>query len=680
MASNSFIVKKSLGFNPQANPPANPVAGDVYLSTDGNLYQYSSGAWRKLAGGATAFDVAQTAHAFPVLTAIYHNGTTWVAARADDQDTLSTHIVVEVIDANNFVAANFGKYTVTGHGKTVGQYYFLSSTVAGESSTAEPASPDFSCPLFYVQDADTIHALVYRPSKVDADGYLGANKYDAVTTASQTVFNLGFWVNLDAKNSFDFYYDGVLLKEGVGFDYTLTNVVNNHSNQVTLAVAATVGKNVQAVYRGIYEQIDSMPNPMTTEGDIIRGGTSGTPTRVAIGALGSLLRSNGTTPAWNSSIYVAADGKVGIGNTSPNLPLVVGANGNAAAGALAAFNTANVAILNTPGQVVFGATNSIAANIGGSIGFSANGTIANYPTGSIHGKRENATASNYASYMAFTTSDAAGTVNERMRIDSSGKILIGTTTASSALINVNGNVTIGSGTAANPSYCFTTADNTGMYYPGSGILGFSASGAERMRIDASGNVGIGASPTYKLDVQNASATNYVVRANNTTGSGNVKTFFSTFGSNGNSTNSEHFRGETAGVGNWFLFGNGTHSFTSDERRKKNIETTRDGYLQDLCQLRVVKYNWKVDEDGTPKELGLIAQEVEQIFPGLIKEDNEPAADGIHYKGIKNSVIPYMLLKAIQELSSLRSEDAAKIASLESALTDVVSRLSALEQQ
>ena len=41
-----------------------------------------------------------------------------------------------------------------------------------------------------------------------------------------------------------------------------------------------------------------------------------------------------------------------------------------------------------------------------------------------------------------------------------------------------------------------------------------------------------------------------------------------------------------------------------ELRRKNIETTRDGYLEDLNRLRVVKYNWNDQEDGTPKDLGL----------------------------------------------------------------------------
>lgn len=45
-----------------------------------------------------------------------------------------------------------------------------------------------------------------------------------------------------------------------------------------------------------------MSNPMTTAGDIIKGGASGTPERLAIGTDGYLLASNGTTVAWEADI------------------------------------------------------------------------------------------------------------------------------------------------------------------------------------------------------------------------------------------------------------------------------------------------------------------------------------------------------------------------------------------
>ena len=122
---------------------------------------------------------------------------------------------------------------------------------------------------------------------------------------------------------------------------------------------------------------------------------------------------------------------------------------------------------------------------------------------------------------------------------------------------------------------------------------------------------------------------------------------------------------TSGGFTWIyrIFSNGTVSARSDARWKKNIETTRSGYIDDLCKLRVVKYNWYNHQDDAPKELGLIAQEVEEVFPNLIQHDpvickkqveqkdgtfvEEEYQDGTS-RSIKVSVLPYMLLKAIQE--------------------------------
>ena len=71
-----------------------------------------------------------------------------------------------------------------------------------------------------------------------------------------------------------------------------------------------------------------------------------------------------------------------------------------------------------------------------------------------------------------------------------------------------GNVTLSSGfvnlpagAVGTPSLIFGGDDDTGLWHPASNTLAFSTFGSERMRIDSSGNVGIGDStPSYKLDV------------------------------------------------------------------------------------------------------------------------------------------------------------------------------------
>jgi hypothetical protein len=60
-------------------------------------------------------------------------------------------------------------------------------------------------------------------------------------------------------------------------------------------------------------------------------------------------------------------------------------------------------------------------------------------------------------------------------------------------------ITSGTGTAAVPAISPTGDANTGFFFPAENTIAFSQGGAEAMRIDSSGNVGVGtASPTSKL--------------------------------------------------------------------------------------------------------------------------------------------------------------------------------------
>jgi hypothetical protein len=205
---------------------------------------------------------------------------------------------------------------------------------------------------------------------------------------------------------------------------------------------------------------------------------------------------------------------------------------------------------------------------------------------------------------------------------------------------------------------------------GSGSIRFyrgSGSGTLSMSLDASGNLLVGSTSqifSERLLAIGAGANVFTSYQNtNTSGYSSIRSFLQ---SNGNNTSTYHFLGGTSGVGAWYLYGNGTSSWSSDSRLKKNIETTRSGYLEDICKLRVVKYNWKNDAENTPKELGLIAQEVEQVFPGLVQDGIEPLSedDPTLYKQLKGSVLPFMLLKAIQEQQAIITALTARLTALE----------------
>lgn len=68
-------------------------------------------------------------------------------------------------------------------------------------------------------------------------------------------------------------------------------------------------------------------------------------------------------------------------------------------------------------------------------------------------------------------------------------------------------VTLGTvnGSAASPALSFTADPDTGLYRAATNALAISTGGVERARMDAAGNLGIGAIPSYPLDVSGGSA-------------------------------------------------------------------------------------------------------------------------------------------------------------------------------
>jgi hypothetical protein len=277
------------------------------------------------------------------------------------------------------------------------------------------------------------------------------------------------------------------------------------------------------------------------------------------------------------------------------------------------------------------------------------------------------------------TANTNFTFSDAMTLDASGRLMIGGTSPDGILtlgstsygtgiiyqsVKNNGGILIvgvessTGGGLANGTSGYAAVINQQNNYS----LSFATNNTERARITSSGDFGIGTnSPAYKLDVRSSSGTSPVTYISNGSTSGNVEALRTSLESNGNNTSSYHLNAVTQTVNNWYLYGNGTTSFSSDERLKKDIETTRDGYLDDVMKLRVVKYRWWNQEESEPRELGLIAQEVEQVFPGLVQE-HELEGVGMR-KNIKHSVMEFILIKAIQELKSELDSVKAELAIL-----------------
>lgn len=100
---------------------------------------------------------------------------------------------------------------------------------------------------------------------------------------------------------------------------------------------------------------------------------------------------------------------------------------------------------------------------------------------------------------------------------------------------------------------------------------------------------------------------------------------------------------------------GTLTETSSRRYKENIKPITD-QLKKLMQLQGVEYDRK---ETKHHEIGLIAEEVEKVYPDLVSKNEEGQSEGIQY-----SKLTSVLVESIKELKSLVDIQNTKIQELE----------------
>ena len=130
-------------------------------------------------------------------------------------------------------------------------------------------------------------------------------------------------------------------------------------------------------------------------------------------------------------------------------------------------------------------------------------------------------------------------------------------------------------------------------------------------------------------------------------------------------------GTTMAANGWAVYANGwaggltAWQNVSDMRLKKNVKTL-DGALSKVMQLRGVEYNYDktnypdVALDTEAKQIGFIAQEVESVFPEMVREANIYSEAGVSDSGMSrkqnvyevktlsySTIIP-VLVEAIKE--------------------------------
>ena len=156
-----------------------------------------------------------------------------------------------------------------------------------------------------------------------------------------------------------------------------------------------------------------------------------------------------------------------------------------------------------------------------------------------------------------------------------------------------------------------------------------------------------------------------VVSNNSTNGTDVEAIITSLTSDSNNTNCFHMKSTTQGVASYGLRGDGSSTFTSDERLKTDIVDVEDGLLEKLNSVRFVNFKWKADPKS-PVQMGVIAQELEKIFPDLVVEDDDAVGTGETYKSVSYGKLNLIAIKAIQEQQALIETLEAKVKALEEA--------------
>jgi cytoskeletal protein CcmA (bactofilin family) len=254
-----------------------------------------------------------------------------------------------------------------------------------------------------------------------------------------------------------------------------------------------------------------------------------------------------------------------------------------------------------------------------------------------YGSIQAVTTGDYAGKLVFTTRNGAGSFDPKMTIDASGSVAIGTTTPATGLHLSGANNVSSSLTLTNTA---PTPDNTWTFVPQYNALELAVlnNGAERMRIDASGNLLVGKTSvsfaTAGIELKNSNVISITRSANPVLNANRI-------GSSAGSLIIMHYDG--VDVGSIDVTASATsYTTSSDQRLKENIADADDaGSKIDAIQVR--KFDWKVD--GSHQDYGMVAQELLEVAPEAVSVPEDPE----EMMGVDYSKLVPMMLKEIQSL-------------------------------
>ena len=309
--------------------------------------------------------------------------------------------------------------------------------------------------------------------------------------------------------------------------------------------------------------------------------------------------------------------------------------------------TIKITIPNTSSDTLtFGSANTpTAAQIAGIDSGSSNGQLALYTT-------------------------ASGTSTERVRVDSSGNVGIGTNAPSQLLHLKSSNVWNKFESTYGAGFNFQIgigADTAFRFYD-------VTAAAERMRIDSSGSLLVGTTTSSGLLTANQTANSAWSGYFSTTPASGVvygiRTQFSGYTPN-NTTSYFLFGGDTTGTKFAIYANGGLANFSannvnlSDRREKTNFAPAGD-YLAKICAISVQTFNYadqNLEEDGD-LTLGVVAQDVQAVAPELVTETNWGTPEEPKMRlSIYQTDFQYALMKCIQEQQALITQLQADVAAL-----------------
>jgi len=281
--------------------------------------------------------------------------------------------------------------------------------------------------------------------------------------------------------------------------------------------------------------------------------------------------------------------------------------------------------------------------------------------------------------------------SERARIDSSGRLLVGTSTAADAaarslvqIVNGSGPKLVIGNSSSGTYAADATAGELSFVHNSGGTFG------EAARIEANSDAGTASgtskpgrlvfsttadgasSPTERMRIRNNGesyvvSTGLVLSASTTAAAGTTIPLFDglyggTAGTPGGGTRSVVIW-SNGNIQNT----NNSYTAISDIKLKENIVDANSQWA-DIKALQVRNFNFK--EGQAHRQIGLIAQEVETVSPGLVYEtpDRDPEGNdlGTTTKAVQYSVLYMKAVKALQEAMERIEALETKVAALEAA--------------